>query len=71
MIDSLSIQNFQSHEKTELEFDEGINIIIGQSDSGKSAILRALNWVVNNKPNGEAFKSNWGGDTKVKIIIEE
>jgi len=47
MINSLTIQNFQSHKNTTLEFDNGINIIIGQSDSGKTAIIRALNWVIN------------------------
>lgn len=70
MIKNLTIQNFQSHKKTELDFDDGINIIIGQSDSGKSAIIRALNWVINNKPSGEAFKSKWGGDTKAIIDID-
>jgi DNA repair protein SbcC/Rad50 len=70
MINSLTIQNFQSHKETKLEFDNGINIIIGQSDSGKSAVLRALNWVINNKPSGEAFRSNWGGDTEVKLKIQ-
>jgi DNA repair protein SbcC/Rad50 len=70
MIDSLTIQNFQSHKETKLEFDKGINIIIGQSDSGKSAVLRALNWVINNKPSGEAFRSNWGGDTEVGLKIQ-
>jgi exonuclease SbcC len=69
MINSLSISNFQSHKDSTLEFDGGVNIITGQSDSGKSAILRALNWVVNNKPSGDAFRSNWGGDTEVKIQI--
>lgn len=71
MIKQLSISNFQSHKKTTLEFSEGISVIIGQSDSGKSAILRALNWVINNKPGGEAFRSNWGGDTEVILELED
>ena len=48
MIKSLHIQNFQSHKKTTLKFHKGINVVIGQSDSGKSAIIRALNWTINN-----------------------
>jgi exonuclease SbcC len=71
LINSLSITNFQSHKNTNLEFDENINIIIGQSDSGKSAILRALRWVAENKPSGEAFRSTWGGDTKIKLALSE
>ncbi|MBT7928478.1 AAA family ATPase [Candidatus Peregrinibacteria bacterium] len=71
MIDSLSIQNFESHKHTVLDFDKGINIIIGQSDSGKSAILRALDWVVNNNPSGDAFRSHWGGETEVRIALDD
>ncbi len=71
MIKRLNISNFQSHKNSELEFDEGINIIIGQSDSGKSAILRALRWVVDNTPSGDSFRSTWGGNTKVELSLDE
>jgi len=71
MIKQLTIKNFQSHKKTKLEFSDGVNIIIGQSDSGKTAIIRALNWVVNNKPSGDSFRSHWGGDTNVEITMED
>lgn len=40
---SLEINNFQSHRNSKLIFCPGINAIIGQSDSGKSAVIRALN----------------------------
>jgi len=71
MINSLSINNFQSHKNSALVFDEGINIIIGQSDSGKTAIIRALNWVINNRPTGEAFRSSWGGGTDVNLWVDK
>lgn len=69
MIKSLSIKNFQSHKNTKLEFHTGVNAIVGNSDVGKTAILRALNWVINNKPSGDSFRSNWGGDTAVELNI--
>lgn len=69
MIKKLHIENFQSHADTELEFDPGVNVIIGQSDSGKSAVIRALNWVCNNKPSGDDYRSDWGGDTSVSIDL--
>lgn len=50
MINRLSIFNYQSHKQTELEFSKGINAIIGVTDSGKSGIFRALNWLCNNHP---------------------
>ncbi len=70
MIKSLHIKNFQSHKDTTLEFDPGVNIILGRSDSGKTAILRALRWLVWNRPSGEAFRSYWGGGTSVTLETE-
>lgn len=71
MIDKLKIQNFQSHKKSILKFDPGVNVIIGETDSGKSAIIRALRLGIKNKPNGDAFRSKWGGDTSVSITTSE
>ena len=67
MIDQLKISNFQSHEETKLNFDKGVNVIIGSSDSGKTAIFRALRWLVWNKPGGDEFRSYWGGGTEVVL----
>ena len=69
MIKQLVIKNFQSHKNSVLEFVPGVNIIVGTSDSGKSAILRALRWVVWNRPTGNAFRSYWGGDTQVSVHL--
>ena len=71
MILKLNISNFQSHKDTTLTFSPGVNVIVGQSDSGKTAILRALRWLIWNRPNGEAFRSDWGGTTSVEIVIPE
>ena len=38
----LDLVNFQSIGKATLEFETGINLIVGQSNSGKTAILRAI-----------------------------
>lgn len=66
MIDSIQIQNFQSHKNTTLELSPGINAITGPSDHGKSAILRALLWAVFNRPLGDAYISSWAKDKKGK-----
>ncbi len=71
MIKSLAIENFQSHPKSLFEFSPGLNCIVGSSDVGKSAALRSLNWIANNRPNGDFFRSYWGGDTSASIITEE
>jgi exonuclease SbcC len=65
MIRSLEIFNFQSHKGTRLEFSKGVNVIIGSSDSGKTSIIRALRWLIWNRPTGDEFRSSWGGDTEV------
>lgn len=70
MITKLHIQNFQSHADSTFVFDDGINIIIGKSDTGKSAIWRALYWLAFNSPSGEAYRSHWGGDTLVEVWLD-
>ena len=65
MIDKIKIQNYQSHENTELELSPGINVIIGETDRGKTSILRALNWMFSNRPLGEGFKCDKNIDSEV------
>ena len=71
MIQKLSISNFQSHTKSVLEFSPGVNAIIGSSDSGKTSILRAIRWVIENRPRGNAFRSFWGGKTSVELSTND
>ena len=47
-IKKIELHNFQSHEYTEMEFDRGLNVILGNSDVGKTAILRAIKWALYN-----------------------
>jgi DNA repair exonuclease SbcCD ATPase subunit len=68
-IKSIFIQNFQSHQNTTLDLDKRINIIAGKTNSGKTAILRALNFVINNK-SFNSCRSKWGGDTSVSINVD-
>jgi len=64
----LSIKNFQSHKKTVIEFSNGVNVLVGGSDQGKSAIIRAILWAVNNRPLGaDDIVSHWARDDKNKI----
>lgn len=52
---ALTLTNFQSHAFTHLVFGPGLNVMVGPSDSGKTAILRALRWVLYNEPRGSDF----------------
>ena len=63
----VTIENFQSISKGELEFTQGINIIVGQSNSGKSAILRALKGAVLNTSGSQKYIKNGTKGFKVGI----
>jgi len=66
MINSLLVSNVQSHELAELTFSPGVNSIIGSSDSGKTALLRAILWTATNRPSGNVLISHWSFNEKGK-----
>lgn len=74
MLKSLQIKNFQSHAESFLVFSPKVNVITGLSQSGKTAIIRALNWVTTNRPLGGNYFSNFAGkkgETKVLVSFED
>jgi len=68
-IKKLEIKNFQSHSNTIINFDEGINIVQGTSNAGKSAINRAIVWALGNKPRGDYFIKKGALFASVKITF--
>ena len=69
MINSIKIQNFQSHVNTTLDLDPGVTAIVGPSDCGKSSVFRSLNWLINNRPGGSEFHSWAGGDPSIILNL--
>lgn len=69
MIQSLQLINFQSHQSTTLNFSEGVNLIVGSSNVGKTAILRALKWLVFNRPVGANYLSSFADKPIVKVRL--
>lgn len=69
MIKKLTIKNYESHKDTEIEFSPFVNVFIGESDNGKSSIIRCLRWVFDNRPIGNNMRSRWGGDTSVTLDL--
>ena len=51
-IKRITLVNFQIFEKQVFEFTNGLNIIVGDNNSGKSSLIRAIYWVYTNKPAG-------------------
>lgn len=70
-IERLRILNFQSHAATELQFSPGLNVITGQSDNGKTAILRALRWALYNEPGGTEFIRHGTREGKVEVTMSD
>ena len=66
----VDLENFQSISKASLEFIQGINIIVGQSNSGKSAILRAIKGAIMNPSGSQRYIKNGEKDFKVGLEYE-
>lgn len=48
-ISKIHIKNFRNFKDNEVQFNDGINVIIGHNNAGKSNLLRALGLVLNQK----------------------
>lgn len=70
MLKKLTLRNFQAHKHLELELDPEATTIIGASDVGKSAIIRALYWLTFNRPSGESFKRHTSKFTSVALTVD-
>lgn len=66
-VEKIILINFQAHEYTELDFKDGFNLLVGESGQGKTSILRALDWVYENKPSGKGVIRR--GSDYAKVII--
>ena len=69
-IKSITLENFQSHQKTTINpaGPGQLTVITGCSDSGKTAIIRALKWVFFNQPQGDEFTRI--GASMVRVTLE-
>lgn len=52
---SLHLSGFQSHTDTTVQFTDGLNVIVGASNVGKSSLLRALRKIIRDSPSGKVF----------------
>lgn len=68
MIKSISIKNFQCHENLKCDFQFGVNVIHGSSDSGKSAVIRAIRAVLESKDFPASYHT-WGTDGPMEVTI--
>lgn len=69
-IKTLELTNFQSHSHTKIDFSKGLNLIFGESDQGKTSIIRALRFVFYNRPAGADFIKNEENFTDITITLD-
>jgi exonuclease SbcC len=56
-INYITISNFKSHQDTSIDFHPGFNVIVGESTSGKTPVLQAIELVATNRPLGYGYKN--------------
>jgi DNA repair ATPase RecN len=71
MIKSVNISGFQSHRKTHINLTKGLNCITGNSDTGKSAILRSLIWTITNKSSDKSFRTKGMSKSDIEICFSD
>lgn len=54
-IKKVTLENYQAYTNETIDFTEGLNILEGTSDAGKSSILRAISLVLHNAPYKHTF----------------
>jgi hypothetical protein len=67
-IKSITLKNFQSYKNQTIDFKPGLNLLLGTSDSGKSAILRAMSFVLYNYPKKDSL-IHWG-ELETSVTLE-
>jgi exonuclease SbcC len=70
MISRILLRNFQKHRKLDLKLDQ-VTTLIGPSDVGKSAVIRALRWVMTNTPRGNSFMRHGAKKCSVTIWVDD
>ena len=75
MLRQVHIKNFETWIDQLIKFHPGVNVLIGNSDQGKSGIIRALKWGCRNRPSGSEFRTDTLEDdqifTEVKMFFSE
>lgn len=70
-INKILLKNWQYHEELELNFNSNINVITGQSESGKTCIFRALEWFFGFSNISENdFRREGTSETSVKVWFD-
>lgn len=68
-IEKVVLENFQAHAYNEFDFASGFNMFVGESGTAKTSLLRAFNWVYENKPSGKGIIRRGSDFAKVTVYL--
>jgi len=70
MIKTLEIADWEGYKYASIHFSPGTNTIIGLSHYGKSSIVRAINFVLENKPSGTPYFPHKKENPQTEVSID-
>ena len=70
IIKCLQLKNFQKHSDLTLDFKNGVNIVHGKSDAGKSCVRRAIEWCLFGE-SISGIRKEGSKETSVNIIFSD
>jgi DNA repair exonuclease SbcCD ATPase subunit len=70
MLNKIALRNFQKHQDLTLDLED-ITTVVGESDAGKSSVIRALRWACFNDSQGNAFFHIGTDACAVKLRIDD
>lgn len=59
MIRKISIRNYRRFKEFDLDFDSGMNIVVGDNDSGKSSLIEAINLALTGRVQGRLLSQDF------------
>ncbi|VVN77042.1 hypothetical protein PS687_05930 [Pseudomonas fluorescens] len=70
-VKSIKLTNFKKFKDDHLEFNDDVNIFVGDNNAGKSTILEALEIVLNNNYRGRPFGTEFTPDIFNKDAVQQ
>lgn len=71
-ISQLSLKNFRAFkEETNIKFNDGINVLIGQNNSGKTSIIKALDLLFNSGSNKKLSIHDFSKNTTIEDLKKD
>lgn len=70
-ISSINLKNFESHANTTIDFpkDKTPTLLIGESSQGKSSVLRAIYWLLENQGDSKQFIRRYKDVNRAEVTL--